>query len=639
MPDLSYTSIADKEAFEERLRALPTSPGVYIFKDAGSKIIYVGKSKSLRDRVRSYFGSPRGLSSKTRRLVQQIADMEIRLTDTELEALLLEMNLIKRHRPKYNVLLKDDKTYPYIKITNEEWPRVLKVRKVLDDGARYYGPFASAGSIDRTIELLNKIFAFRLCADDYLMQRRRMGRPCLYYDIKRCLGPCVPGLTNNEEYMAAIQQVRRFLDGRSEQILSDLRQKMEQAAENLEFERAAYYRDQIRDVERVLERQKVITTAATDQDVIALAREDERAVVQVFYIRGGKLIGSEPFPLEGGTDEDQQTILASFLTQFYDSAASIPPSILLAEHPEEAQIIEQWLEKKGGHKVTIQVPRRGQKRELVDLAARNAAQALEDLRLQWLNSEQRATAGLQELRELLELPRLPMRVECYDISNIQGTHATGSMVVFEAGEPKKAHYRRFKIREVEGQNDVASLQEVVRRRFLRADPEQTQPADEQPSAKPAQPDESWITLPDLILVDGGIGQANAVRAVLDELGYQEIPVAGLVKGDTKGHLPSAIVMPGWSASLALPVGSQALHLVQRIDEEAHRFAITYHRKLRSKGMTTSILDEIPGIGPRRRRELMRRFGSLDAIRSASIDELAAVPGMTRRAAEELKAAL
>lgn len=639
MPDLSYTSIADKEAFEERLRALPTSPGVYIFKDAGSKIIYVGKSKSLRDRVRSYFGSPRGLSSKTRRLVQQIADMEIRLTDTELEALLLEMNLIKRHRPKYNILLKDDKTYPYIKITNEEWPRVLKVRKVLDDGARYYGPFASAGSIDRTIELLNKIFAFRLCADDYLMQRRRMGRPCLYYDIKRCLGPCVPGLTNNEEYMAAIQQVRRFLDGRSEQILSDLRQKMEQAAENLEFERAAYYRDQIRDVERVLERQKVITTAATDQDVIALAREDERAVVQVFYIRGGKLIGSEPFPLEGGTDEDQQTILASFLTQFYDSAASIPPSILLAEHPEEAQIIEQWLEKKGGHKVTIQVPRRGQKRELVDLAARNAAQALEDLRLQWLNSEQRATAGLQELRELLELPRLPMRVECYDISNIQGTHATGSMVVFEAGEPKKAHYRRFKIRDVEGQNDVASLQEVVRRRFLRADPEQTQPADEQPSAKPAQPDESWITLPDLILVDGGIGQANAVRAVLDELGYQEIPVAGLVKGDTKGHLPSAIVMPGWSASLALPVGSQALHLVQRIDEEAHRFAITYHRKLRSKGMTTSILDEIPGIGPRRRRELMRRFGSLDAIRSASIDELAAVPGMTRRAAEELKAAL
>lgn len=639
MPDLSYTNIPDKEAFGERLKALPLSPGVYIFKDAQGKIIYVGKSKVLRDRVRSYFGSPRGLSTKTRRLVQQIAALETRLTDTELEALLLEMNLIKRYRPKYNILLKDDKSYPYIKITHEEWPRVLKVRKVVEDAARYYGPFASAGSIDRTIELLNKIFAFRICSDDYFQQRRRMSRPCLYYDIRRCLGPCVPGLTNKEDYSAAVEQVRRFLDGRSDEILRDLQQKMDAAAENLEFERAAYYRDQIRDIERVLERQKVITTAATDQDVIALAREDERAVVQVFYIRGGKLIGSEPFPLEGGSEEDPQTIISSFLTQFYDSAASIPPNILLAEHPEEAQIIEQWLEKKGGHKVTIQVPRRGQKRDLVDLATRNATQALEDLRLQWLNSEQRATAGLQELRELLGLGRLPMRIECYDISNIQGTNATGSMVVFENGEPKKAHYRRFKIRSVEGQNDVASLQEVVRRRFMRADPEQHEPEEPQEGAATNQPDDSWTHLPDLILVDGGIAQANAVRAMLDQLSYQEILVAGLIKGETKGHLPSAVIVPGWEASLALPVSSQALFLVQRIDEEAHRFALNYHRKLRTKGMTKSLLDEIPGIGPNRRRELIRRFGSLEAIRNASIEELAAVPGMTRRAAEALKAAL
>ncbi len=637
MPDLSHTNIADQALFNERLRNLPQSPGVYIYRDDSGQIIYVGKSKSLRDRVRSYFGAPRGLSTKTRRLVQNIATMETITTDTELEALLLEMNLIKQHRPRYNVLLKDDKAYPYIKITNEAWPRVIRVRKVLDDGAVYFGPFAKSSSVYATIELLNKLFGFRLCKDDQFQKHARQGRPCLYHDIKRCLGPCVPGLTTPENYAAAIEQVRLFLSGRPEVILRDLKQRMEQAAEHLRFEQAAYIRDQIQAVERVMERQKVMTTAATDQDVIAFARDEGKAVVQVFYIRGGKLIGSEPFTLQGSDEEDAQELMHSFITQFYDSAASIPPNILLADYPEECEIIEEWLGKKGGHKVSLHVPRRGQKKDLVDLAARNATQTLEELRLQWLNTEQRATASLSELRDLLELPELPQRIECYDISNTQGKDSVGSMVVFEQGEPAKKHYRRFKIKTVKGANDVASLQEVLRRRFARADdPTGDLEPDGPSTVAEAKPDDTWSTLPDLVLIDGGIGQVNAARATLNDAGFDMIPVVGLVKGDNKGHLPYGFVRPGISTPLAMAANSAALHLAQRIDEEAHRFAITYHRKLRSKGMTRSVMEEIPGIGPKRKKALLKAFGSLEGIRNASIEELAAVPGMTRKVAEDIK---
>ena len=662
MPDLTHTNIANKPLFEERLKNLPLSPGVYIYRDQGNTIIYVGKSKCLRDRVRSYFGAPRGLTTKTRRLVQNIADFEFITTDTELEALLLEMNLIKQHRPRYNVLLKDDKTYPYIKITKEEWPRVIRVRKVLDDGAVYFGPFAKASSVYATIELLNKLFAFRLCNDDMFRKHERMGRPCMYHDIKRCLGPCAPGLTSVEEYAGAIEQVRLFLGGKPERILRDMRAKMEQAAEALRFEQAAYVRDQIRAVERVMERQKVLSTAATDQDVIAFARDEGKAVVQVFYIRGGKLIGSEPFTLQGTDEEENQALMGSFLTQFYDAAANIPPNILLADYPEESQIIEEWLEKKGGHKVTLQVPRRGEKKDLVDLAARNATQTLEQLRLQWLNTEQRAAASLTQLRDILGLAELPMRIECYDISNTQGTNSVGSMVVFEQGEPAKKHYRRFKIKTVEGANDVASLQEVLRRRFARVDDggvaEAAPDAATQGPALPTdgtaeevaleqsgetsgaaamQAADTWATLPDLVLIDGGIGQVNAAAATLADAGFAHLPVVGLVKGDNKGHLPYGFVRPGNSTPLPLPKNAPALHLVQRIDEEAHRFAIAYHRKLRSKGMTRSVMEEIPGIGPKRKKALLKAFGSLDGIRQASVDDIAALPGMTRKAAEEVKA--
>ncbi|MBM7846425.1 excinuclease ABC subunit UvrC [Herpetosiphon giganteus] len=641
MPDLSHTNIANHALFEERLRNLPLAPGVYIYRDQANTIIYVGKSKSLRDRVRSYFGAPRGLTSKTRRLVQNIADFEFITTDTELEALLLEMNLIKKHRPRYNVLLKDDKSYPYIKITKEEWPRVLRVRKVIEDGGIYFGPFAKASSVYATIELLNKLFAFRLCNDDMFKKHARMNRACMYYDIKRCLGPCANNCTS-EEYSTAINQVRLFLSGKPEAILRDLKVKMNQAAEDLQFERAAYVRDQIKAVERVMERQKVLNTAASDQDVIAFARDEGKAVVQVFYIRGGKLIGSEPFTLQGTEEEHPEALMSSFLTQFYDAAADIPPNILLPDYPEETQIIEQWLESKGGHKVSLQVPRRGDKKDLVDLAARNASQTLDQLRLQWLNAEQRATAGLSQLRDVLNLAELPQRIECYDISNTQGTNSVGSMVVFEQGEPAKKHYRRFKIKTVEGANDVASLSEVLQRRFARAD-DTGQSADpepaEQASAEQSSNDETWTVLPDLILIDGGIGQVNAAAKTLAAAGFEHIPVVGLVKGDTKGHLPFGLVKPGQRVPIAFAQNDPGLHLVQRIDEEAHRFAISYHRKLRTKGMLRSTMEDIPGIGPKRKKALINAFGSLDGIRNASIEELAAVPGMTRKAAEEIKGLL
>ncbi len=657
MPDLTHTNIDNKPLFEERIKNLPQVPGVYIYRDKGNTIIYVGKSKNLRDRVRSYFGASRGLTAKTRRLVQNIAEFEFITTDTELEALLLEMNLIKQHRPRYNVLLKDDKTYPYIKITNEKWPRVIRVRKVVDDGGVYFGPFARASSVYATIELLNKLFAFRLCNDDMFRKHERMARPCMYYDIRRCLGPCVPELTSPDEYASAIDKVRLFLSGRPEHILRDLKSKMAEAAEALRFEQAAYIRDQIRAVEKVMERQKVLSTAATDQDVIAFARDEGKAVVQVFYIRGGKLIGSEPFTLQGTDEEASEELMSSFLTQFYDTAANIPPNILLADYPEESQIIEEWLGKKGGHKVTLHVPRRGEKKDLVDLAARNAAQTLEQLRLQWLNTEQRATAGLSQLRDILELSDIPLRIECYDISNTQGTNSVGSMVVFEHGEPAKKHYRRFKIKTVVGANDVASLQEVLRRRFARVDAEESGSTQDSGALAPAEAtaadadgeprdagdpapsggEDTWATLPNLVLIDGGIGQVNAAAATLAAAGFGAIPVVGLVKGATKGHLPYGFMRPGNSTPLALPTNAPALHLVQRIDEEAHRFAITYHRKLRSKGMTRSVMEEIPGIGPKRKKALLQAFGSLDGIRQASVEQLAALPGMTRKVAEELKA--
>ncbi len=661
MPDLSHTAIVDHAAFEERLKHIPQSPGVYQWKDAHGRLLYVGKSKSLRDRMRSYFGSARGLSTRTRRMVSQIADFEIIVTQSELEALLLEMNLIKQHRPRYNILLKDDKSYPYIKVTlQDEWPRIFTTRRLEDDGARYFGPYANAGSVYKSLDLLNRLFAFRPsygCPDTKFMHHRRLGRPCLYHGMKRCLGPCVPDLVSSSDYRQAIESACRFLEGKSDQIVRDIRQRMEQASAELNFERAAYLRDQLRAIEKVMEKQQVLRTVDTDQDVIAFARDNGSAVVQVLFIRGGKLIGAEPFTLQGTDDASDADLLGSFLTQFYDNAPTIPGHVLLAEHIEEPMIIEGWLSQKQGHRVELQVPRRGEKRRLIEMAAQNAQQKLEEMRSQWLNSEQRAVASLSELRDLLDLPGLPQRIECYDISNTQGRQSVAGMVVFERGEAKPGHYRRFKIKTVEGANDVASIHEVIQRRFKRAaealgDATGTQAASgnsdqtaDDASGSEAKPDaaadnletrtlEKWAELPDLVLIDGGRGQLNAALTALRELGFAHIPVVGVAKGVGRNRFD--LVRPDIAEPLVLERDSKALLLVQRIDEEAHRYAITYHRKVRDKAAFNSPLEDIPGIGPRRKRALLKAFGSLDNIRQASVEELAAVPGMTRKAAEELK---
>ena len=696
--DFSYTAISDPVAFEERLRGVPEKPGVYLWKGVGGKLLYVGKSKKLRDRMRSYFGSPKGLSGKTRRLVSHIADFDIIITQSELEALLLEMNLIKQHRPLYNILLKDDKSYPFIKVTvQDEWPRVFSTRAVAEDGARYFGPYASPGSVYTTLDLLNRLFAFRPssnCSDSWFNEHRRKARPCTYYQMRRCLGPCVPGLVSQDEYKQAIDAVCRFLDGKTDQIVRDLRRQMEQSAEDLNFERAALLRDRILAIEKIMERQQVLRTVDTDQDVIAFAREEGSAVVQVLFIRGGKLINAEPFTLQGTEDESDSALLGSFLTQFYDSAPNIPPNVLLADHIEEPLIIAAWLAQKSGHKVEIGVPRRGEKKQLVELAAQNAQQKLQELRTQWLNSEQRAVAGLAELRDLLELPDMPQRIECYDISNTQGKQSVASMVVFERGEPKVSAYRRFKIKTVEGANDVASIHEVITRRFTRAaeeggrmkdeggrmkdeggrmkdeggrmkdeeDESREHPGVDDSADSSAHTDPSslilhpssliphpssliphpsslskWADLPDLVLIDGGRGQLNAALDALRALNFDHIPVVGVAKGVERKRFD--LVRPDHEELIVLARDSKALGLVQRVDEEAHRFAITYHRKLRSKATFASPLEEIAGIGPKRKKALLKAFGSLDGIRKASVEELAAVPGMTKKAAEELKGLL
>jgi excinuclease ABC subunit C len=605
--------MAAPEELEERLHALPEHPGVYLFRDAAGQVLYVGKSVNLRERVRSYFGSPAGLAPKTRELVSRIADFEILLTDGELEALILENNLIKEHRPRYNIRLRDDKGYPFIKVTtNEEWPRVLKTRRLENDGARYFGPFSSAGSVDRTLRLLKKLFPYRGC-DEKIDGRRR--RPCLDYHIGRCLAPCV-GYADPQEYARAIQQVLLFLEGRGDQILRMVRREMEKAAAELHFERAAALRDQLQDLERVLEHQKVVSPRMEDEDVIAFARDEGETCVQVFFIRRGRLIGNEPFLLQGTEEEDPRGVMAAFVAQFYGRAAQIPPVLLLQHEVSDRQVIEAWLEQKRGGPVHIQVPRRGEKRRLVEMVARNAAETLEQMRLKWLSERQRQAGALAELREVLGLPTLPRRIEGYDISTLQGQAAVGSMVVFVDGAPRRSDYRRFRIRTVEGQDDPAMLAEVLRRRFRRAGAE-------------GKEGEGWGELPDLVLVDGGAGQVGAAHQVLREAGLG-IPLLGLAKGE------EAIYRPGRPEPLILPRNSVALYLLQRLRDEAHRFALTYHRHERQKRGLHSVLEEVPGIGPRRRAALLKKFGSLAAIRAASEEELAAVPGIGPSLARTLK---
>jgi excinuclease ABC subunit C len=599
---------------KEQLKTLPTKPGIYLFKDKAGKVLYVGKAASLRNRVRSYFGATHTHDSKLHKMMPVVQILDFIVTDSEQEALILENNLIKKHRPRFNVRLRDDKSYPYIKVSlNEEWPRVFLTRRFEDDGGRYFGPYASAGSVRRTLDLLKKLFRF--CSPKWVITGKKP-RPCFDYSIRRCVGACSSEITK-EEYREIINQVILFLEGKHDEVLRDLRRKMEHAAETLKFEKAASVRDQLQAVESVTEGQKIISAGGGDEDVIAFSRERNDACVQIFFVRSGKLIGRENFIMEGTQDEERSHIMASFIQQFYGSAPYIPPSILLQGEPEDMPVISSWLKNVRGGKVSLRVPKRGQKKKLVDMVTENAEQALFQLKAKWLADTGKTAAALKELQEQLRLPGLPNRVECYDISNIRGTFAVGSMVVFENGRPKPSAYRRFKIKTVEGIDDYAMMQEVLRRRFKRVQTQDTS---------------SWAVIPELVLIDGGRGHLTSVQEVMQELEVDSVPLAAIAKENEE------IFLRDVAESLILPRDSQALYLLQRIRDEAHRFALSYHLHVRRKAALKSEWS-VPGIGPKRKRALLKKFGSVRAIKEASIEELISVPGMTRQLAEKVKEGL
>jgi excinuclease ABC subunit C len=604
--------------FSNRLSALPTLPGVYLMKDEHGAILYVGKAAALRNRVRSYFQSKRGMDSKTRELVRHIADFDVIRTDTATEALLLENELIKRYQPKYNVMLKDSKTYPYLRITNEEWPRIISTRLIADDGSRYFGPYTSAQSAYRTLNLLNRLFPYRKC------EKRITGHDdvCLYYHLNQCLAPCISA-TTHAEYMMAVDSAALFLNGRGEEVLQPLEEDMQQAADAWNFERAAELRDRITSVKHVLERQKVVSPNGTNADVIAVAQgAGGDAGIQVGFLRNGKLLGSEYFPMKATVDDQPREIISGFITQFYADAAMLPPVILVQSTlpKEEEPIILEWLKERRGGKVEIGVPQRGQKRALVEMVAKSAAENLDQSRLKFLSDEQKTIAAMTELAEALDLPRMPRRIECFDISNIQGTNPVASMVVFEDGKPAKREYRRFTIKSVQGANDFAMMNEVIKRRFRRA-----AEADEETEGK-------WTSLPDLVIVDGGKGQLNAALDALNDVGMM-LPIVGLAKENEE------LFLPGQPFPVVLPRDSQALFLVQRVRDEAHRFAVTFHRQRRTKSSLKSSLDDVPGVGPKRRKQLIRHFGSLRAVKEATVEEIAAVDGISSSLAEQIKTLL
>lgn len=634
-----------KPEIQQTLDTLPTNSGVYLMKDTGGEIIYVGKAVNLRNRVRSYYHTQPYDSGKVVHLVQNIASIEFIVTETELEALVLENNLIKKHRPKYNIRLKDAKTYPYIKVTwQEPFPKVFLTRRMEQDGARYFGPFTAVWAVHETLDTLRKVFPYLTCDREITGKDKRA---CLYYDIGLCLAPCI-GAASMEEYRGMIDRLSGFLEGHTEEVKGSIREKLGRAAEELQFERAGYYRDQLQAIERITEHQKVVSPEMIDQDVIAFAQDDGSACVQVFFVRGGKLLGREYFVLEGTENENADRVLSSFVTQFYDQAAYVPPEILLPENLDEAQIIEQWLKSRKGQTVTIRVPRNGQGEGLVRMAEENARITLETIKAQWLADENKHVQAVEELQEALGLDKPPLRMECYDISNIQGTNSVGAMVVFERGAAKKSDYRKFKIKTVEGANDYASLQEVLRRRFKRyqearkgeidtgtrgeGDAGRGRRGDATEGIRTAarKNEEAWGRMPDLVIIDGGKGQLHAAEEVFKEKGIEGVNLISLAKREEE------VFVLGRPDSTRLPRSSEALHLLQRIRDEAHRFGISYHRSLRAKRGLASQLDSIPGIGPKRRRALLAKYGSLDKIREASVDELVTVEGMSRMAAQKLK---
>ncbi|UWV47254.1 excinuclease ABC subunit UvrC [Acetivibrio thermocellus] len=613
---------------QEELKKLPDKPGVYIMKDENGEIIYVGKAVVLKNRVRQYFQSLSNQTPKVRAMVAHIKEFEYIVTDTELEALILECNLIKKHRPKFNILLKDDKNYPYIKVTmNEDFPRILMTRRVEKDGAKYFGPYTSAYAVRETIDLVKKLFPVKTCSK-VLPRDIGKGRPCLNYHIYQCLGPC-QGNVSKEEYRFMMQDVCNFLGGRQEDIIKKLEKDMKEAADNLEFERAARIRDKINSLKHIAEKQKIISTAMEDQDVIAFAKSETDSCIQVFFIRGGKLIGREHFILEGTSDVSDSELMTAFVKQFYSSAAYVPGQIILQEDIDEMEIIEKWLSGKRGTKTYIKVPRRGEKQKLVEMVSKNALIELNQFKERIKKEAALAKEGMEKLKELLNLDRLPRRIEAYDISNTGSTEIVGSMVVFENGSPKKSDYRRFKIKSINVQNDYQSMQEVIFRRLKRAQKEMTE-KDEGGGKDVGEKGAGFGTLPDVLLVDGGTGHVNAVRSVLEELDFN-IPVYGMVKDDN--HRTRGLVTGEREFDLSKDI--VLLRFVTAIQDEAHRFALEYNRKLRAKRYSGSVLDNIEGVGPKRKKELIRHFGSVKAIKEAEPGEIAKVKGISRDLAQKI----
>ena len=606
----------ERQVLREKLRLLPDRPGVYLMKNAAGEVIYVGKAVSLRNRVRSYFQSPAGLSAKVRVMTSHIADIDYIVTGSEVEALILEANLIKEHRPRYNVRLRDDKAYPFLKLTNEPFPRVVVARRMERDGARYFGPYTDSNAVRETMRFLRKLFPIRTCSLD--LSGELNYRPCLLYHIKRCVGPCA-GKVTPEAYDRLIEQVALFLEGRHERLLPELYREMREAAQALEYERAARIRDQIRAIERVTERQTVVSDRPIDQDLIGFAQEKDLVCVQVFNIRSGRLIGGEHFFLEALAEDEPGEIMTAFVQQYYQRAPFVPPEVLVQVPIEDASVVEGWLRERRGGAVRLHVPRRGEKRRLMEMAVENARLVLRERLAQEARRSEEAERAMAHLAEVLGLPSLPQRIEAFDISNIQGNQAVASMVVFVDGQPKPSEYRRFKIRTKSTPDDFAMMKEAVHRRFLRGLREQ---------AEEVEP-RGFAVFPDLVLIDGGKGQLNAAREVMRELGVEDIPTVALAKQF------ELVFVEGRSEPVNLPWASPGLKLLQRIRDEAHRYAITYHRHLRDQRTSESLLDQIPGIGPRRKRELIKRFGSVAGVKRATVEELASVPGISRALAERI----
>lgn len=611
---------------KEQLKILPDKPGVYLMKNKENEIIYVGKAISLKNRVRQYFQSSKNQPIKVRAMVENITSFEYIITDSELEALILECNLIKENRPKYNILLRDDKTYPYIKVTmKEDYPRIIKTRRFVKDGGEYFGPFTNVTALNETLGILHQLFPIRTCKRNIARSIEKKERPCLNFHIKKCLGPCT-GKVDKEEYMQMIQEILLFLRGRKDELMIKIEEKMKKAAENLDYEGAAIYRDQLSALSSIIEKQKIVSTNEVDQDIIAVAKGEGESWVQVFFIRKGKIIQRQHFTLSTHEEEGIGEILSSFVKQYYNNMTFIPKEILLEKELEDTVLIEDWLTSKRGNKVSIRVPQRGEKKKLVDMVKKNAVSMMQEANeIKRINKEAKERL-MGELQQLLELEIPPYRIEAFDISNIQGVESVGSMVVFEDGKPKNKDYRRFKIKTVKGANDYASIEEIILRRFKRGLIE-TKNIIEGSSAI----DEGKFSIfPDVIMVDGGLGQINSVERSLKLLDL-DIPVCGMVKDDR--HRTRGLIYK--NKELAIEKNSNILRFIAKVQEEAHRFAINYHRSLRRDRNLYSILQEIPGIGEKRRGILMRHFKDINKIKEATIEELLEVEGLNKKLAENI----